>query len=105
MGDNRGILAKQFESRVKLSCVPFESRFWSLDPTDLSLTMSKCIFRSAISSMSLGLNISTIVVRLDEVSDCLLRNDVFTGRSEVTKSLTCDWLSNGFIPAILRYKK
>ena len=45
MGDNRGILAKRFESRVKFSCGPFKPWFWSLDPADCRLLMpdSVCI--------------------------------------------------------------
>ena len=33
VGNNRGILAKWFESRVKLSCGPFKLWSWSLHPT------------------------------------------------------------------------
>ena len=42
MGDNRGMLAKLFESRVKLSRGPFKPWFWSLDPTDRGLTRPDC---------------------------------------------------------------
>ena len=37
-GDNRGILAKWLESKVKLSRGSLKPRSWSLDPTDRGLT-------------------------------------------------------------------
>ena len=42
MADNRGILAKWLERRVKLSCGPFKLRFWSIDRTDRGLTRPDC---------------------------------------------------------------
>ena len=43
MGDNRRVLAKQFNSKVILSRGPFKPRYWSLDPTDRGLTGLHCI--------------------------------------------------------------